>query len=85
MKKIICDFCKLENNDTTKYILPSREPAEVRGGIGDSLLFKYEYTTQDVKKDVCPECREKIARLLGLVKNVNIKDTDDITMSFTFE
>ncbi len=84
MKKIICDFCKLESNDTTEYILPSREPIETRGGIGNSLLFKCGYKTQDIKKDVCPECREKIARLLGLVKNVNIEDVDNATMSITF-
>ncbi len=33
-----------------------------------------------LKKDVCPECAKKIARLL----NVNIEYVDNATMSITF-
>lgn len=64
MKKVICDFCNKETTDGKEFILPTNIPKEVRGGKDNALLYVMGYTVENVMKDVCPACREKIAYLL---------------------
>ncbi len=61
MKKIICDYCGIENENTKEYIIPSRESIDVKDK--NNILIFREYKTVDVKKDICPEYQNKIATL----------------------
>ena len=83
MKKIICDFCKKQAESATEYTLPCLCPIEARHkGI---VLAQFGYEVNDVKKDVCPECQEKIASLLNLVPNVEYENGNRTTMSLVWD
>lgn len=83
MKKIICDFCKKQTESAIEYTLPCMCPIEAKGKHGVTL-FRLGYEVGDDKKDVCPECREKIASLLNLVPNVEYENGDRTTMSLVW-
>ena len=51
MKKIICDYCGIENENTKEYIIPSRESIDVKDK--NNILIFREYKTVDVKKEIC--------------------------------
>ena len=71
MKKIICDFCNKQTLHATEYTLPCMCPIEVKThGI---VVAKMGYEIGEEKKDVCPECKEKIASLLELVPKIKIE------------
>ena len=75
MKKVICDFCKKQVEDSTEYTLPCLCPIEAKDRHG-VVLVKFGYEVGDDKKDVCPECKEKIASLLALVPRVRYDEND---------
>ena len=80
MKKIICDFCGKETNDTMKYTLPYREKIKAWNGMG-VVFAEFGYETFDKNKDVCPECQEKIALLLELMPKCKVVKNGDNTNS----
>ena len=83
MKKVICDFCCSESENIKEYIIPSREPIEARGGMSNTLIFRCGYRVVDSKKDICPECQKKIAALLKLVPNMQIRDNNLASVKIT--
>ena len=83
MKKIICDFCKKQTDSSVEYKLPCNCPIDAKDRYG-VVLFRFGYEVGDDKKDVCPECREKIAALLDLVPRVQFNGGDKTSMSIAF-
>lgn len=83
MKKVICDYCGSESNDIKEYIVPVREHNDVRDR-NNILVFRL-YHTVDIKKDICPECREKVATLMNLIPKMQIRNNSlaatEITIS----
>ena len=64
MKKIICDYCGKESDNTTEYTFPDYVVYEAKD-YNDNVLCKFwTNDIQDSTKDVCPDCRNKIASLL---------------------
>lgn len=84
MKKIVCDYCKKQVEESTEYVLPVRVPISAKSSHGITLAI-LGYETQDVTYDVCNECREKIASLLELVTKTSFKNSDITTMSVVID
>ena len=83
MKKIICDFCEKESDDTTEYVLPDYVTYETKDLKGNTLYkFASSNEIHNTTKDVCPKCAKKIIGLLQLVPRVNFEEDNNIeTMS----
>ena len=83
MKKVICDYCNKESDNTTEYVLPdyvTYEAKDLKGNILYKLVSNNEI--HSVTKDVCPNCAKKIIGLLQLVSRVNFEEENNIgTMS----
>ena len=83
MKKVICDYCNKESDNTTKYVLPDYVTYEVKGSKGN-IVYKFANNNEihSATKDVCPNCTKKIVELLQLVPRVNFEEENNIeTMS----
>ena len=83
MKKVICDYCNKESDNTTEYVLPDYVTYEVKG-LKWNTLHKFASSNEihNVTKDVCPNCVKKIIGLLQLVPRVNFEEENNIkTMS----
>jgi len=71
MKKIeqienyYCDYCGKECEHTPEYIIPTEEKFYAKM---DGLTVAHFETGNIVpeQKDICPECKRKIAMLVGL-------------------
>ena len=74
--KYYCDFCGEECKHTPEYIMPetNEEMPETKNIHEYKLLRSSYYRPIRRQKDICPDCEEKIAMLLPLVKNMTIKD-----------
>lgn len=87
MKKVICDFCNKETDSSFEYILPywTSDSVDVKDGHG-AILYRITNTLElkEGKKDVCPECKRKIASLLELVPNVKFENNDRTSMSISW-
>lgn len=83
MKKIICDYCNKETDNTTEYVFPDYVTYEVKGLKGNiPYKFSNKNEINNVTKDVCPNCAKKIIGLLQLVPRVNFEEENNIeTMS----
>lgn len=83
MKKVICDYCNKESDNTTEYVLPDYVTYEVKG-FKENTSYKFTSSNEihSATKDVCPNCAKKIIRLLQLVSRVNFEEENNIeTMS----
>lgn len=84
MKKVICDFCKKQTESSTEYVLPCMCSIDAKDRHGITLV-RFGYEVGDDKKDVCPECKEKIASLLELVPRVRYENNDRTCMSIVWD
>ena len=83
MKKVICDYCNKESDNTTKYVLPDYVTYEVKDSKGN-IVYKLANNNEihSATKDVCPNCAKKIIGLLQLVPKVKFEKYNDMeTMS----
>lgn len=62
-EKTICDICGKETENSFEYKLPDIKETSLYDGFGTKLKT-LSYTIEDDIKDVCPKCRQKIAKLL---------------------
>ena len=83
MKKVICDYCNKESNNTTEYVLPDYVTYEAKDSKGNIVCkFASNNEIHSATKDVCPNCAKKIIGLLQLVPRVNFEEENNIeTMS----
>ena len=84
MKKVICDFCKKQTESSTEYVLPCMCPIDAKNRYGVTLV-RFGYEVCDDKKDVCPECKEKIASLLELLPRVKYENDDRTRMALVWD
>ena len=79
MKKVICDYCNKESDNTTEYVLPDYVTYEVKGSKGN-IVYKFANNNEihSATKDVCPNCTKKIIGLLQLVPRVNFEEGNNI-------
>ena len=79
MKKIICDYCNKESDNTTEYVLPDYVTYEVKDSKGN-IVYKLANNNEihSATKDVCPNCTKKIIGLLQLVPRVNFEEENNI-------
>ena len=75
MKKVICDYCNKESDDTTEYVLPDYVTYEAKGLKGN-VLYKFTSSNEiyNATKDVCPNCAKEIIGLLQLVPRVSCEE-----------
>lgn len=83
MKKVICDYCNKESDNTTEYVLPDYVTYEAKDSKGN-IVYKFASNNEihSITKDVCLNCAKKIIGLLQLVHRVNFEEENNIeTMS----
>ena len=56
MTKIYCDICGKECDDTTKFIVPIIVDSEVKGGIGDVVVWKGRMKGK-TEMNMCEDCQ----------------------------
>ena len=68
MTKIYCDICGKECDDTTKFIVPIIVDSEVKGGIGDVVVWKGRMKGK-TEMNMCEDCQNMIGSFIYELKD----------------
>lgn len=86
-KSYYCDYCG-ERCEHTEFVLPEKGEDNIewiKDGLGNKIQPIYYPNILSKQVDICPSCQNIIARIVNLIRYVNInadKIEEDVYISF---